>query len=59
MFIIIYYYCCSHARVFGKTLVREFLISNSHTEWYLLFFGQCNYNCTMCNRNEKLEIIKQ
>ena len=25
------------ARVFGKTLVHEFPISYSHTEWYLLF----------------------
>ena len=29
---------CSHAQVFGKTLVHEFLISYCHTEWYLLFF---------------------
>ena len=28
--------CCSHARVFGKTLVHEFPISYSNTEWYLL-----------------------
>ena len=31
--------CCSHARVFRKTLVHEFLICYSHTEWYLLFRG--------------------
>ena len=29
--------CCSHARVFGKTLVYEFPISYSHSEWYLFF----------------------
>ena len=29
--------CCSHARVFGKTLLHEFFISYSHTEWYLPF----------------------
>ena len=29
--------CCSHARVFGKTLLHEFLISYNHTEWYLFF----------------------
>ena len=29
--------CCSHARVFWKTLVHEFQISNSHTEWDLIF----------------------
>ena len=34
---ILFYSCCSHVRVFGKTLVNEFLISYSHTEWYLLF----------------------
>ena len=26
-----------HARMFGKTLLHEFLISYGHTEWYLLF----------------------
>ena len=28
---------CTHARVFGKTLVHEFPISYSRTEWYLFF----------------------
>ena len=36
-FSILFYSCCSHARVFGKTLMHEFPISYSHTEWYLLF----------------------
>ena len=49
--------CCSHARVFRKTWVHEFPISYSHTEWYLLFFWQCNYKCTMFIRSEKLEIV--
>ena len=34
---ILFHSCCSHARLFGKTLVHEFLISYSHTEWCLLF----------------------
>ena len=35
--IVLFHYCCSHARVFGKTLVHEFPISYSHTEWYFIF----------------------
>ena len=35
-FLISFHSCCSHARVFGKTLVHEFDISYSHTEWYLI-----------------------
>ena len=34
---LLFHSCCSHAWVFGKTLVHEFPISYSHTEWYLLF----------------------
>ena len=45
-FFILFHFFCSHARVFGKTRVHEFLISYSHTEWYLFFFQQCNYKCT-------------
>ena len=30
--------CCSHALVFGKTLVHEFPISYSHTEWSTCHF---------------------
>ena len=33
----LFHSCCSHARVFGKTLTHEFHISYLHTEWYLLF----------------------
>ena len=36
-FFILFHCCCSHAQVFVKTLVHEFHISYSHTEWYLLF----------------------
>ena len=30
-------FCCSNARVFGKTLVHQFPISYSHAEWYFCF----------------------
>ena len=36
-FFILFHSCCSHAQVFGKTLVLEFPMSYSHTEWYLPF----------------------
>ena len=35
--IVLFQSCCSHAGVFGKTLVHEFPISYNHTEWYFLF----------------------
>ena len=38
-FIALFQSCCSHAQVFGKTLVHEFLIFYSHTEWDLLSSG--------------------
>ena len=34
--------CCSHAWVFRETLVHEFPMSCSHTEWYLHFFARRN-----------------
>ena len=47
------------ASVWGAiSLVHEYHISDSHTEWYLFFFRQCNYKCTMCIRSKKLEIVK-
>ena len=39
--------------MFGKIRVHKFSISYSHTEWYFIFFRQCNYKCTMCIRSEK------
>ena len=39
---------CSHARVFGKTLVHEFPISYSHAEWYLLV-----------QRNDTIEMFEE
>ena len=38
-FFILFHSCCSHTHMFGKTLVHEFPISYSHTEWYLPFFA--------------------
>ena len=35
-FIVLLQSCCSHARVCGKTLLHEFPIFYSHTEWNLL-----------------------
>ena len=34
--IVLFHSCRSHAWVFGKTLVHEFAVSYSHTEWYFL-----------------------
>ena len=34
---ILFHSCCSHVWVFRKTLMPEFHISYSHTEWCLLF----------------------
>ena len=36
-FFVLFHSCCSHARVFRKSLVFEFRIFYSHTEWYLFF----------------------
>ena len=38
-FIVLFQSCCFHALVFGKTLVHEFPISYSYTEWNLLSSG--------------------
>ena len=38
-FFILFHSCCSHARVFEKTLVHELPIFFNHSEWYLLFSG--------------------
>ena len=38
--IVLFQSCCSHAQVFARTLVHEFLFSYSHTEWNLLFVKQ-------------------
>ena len=35
-FFVVFHSCCSHSQVYGKTLVHEFPISSSHTEWNFL-----------------------
>ena len=35
-FLVLFHFYCSNARVFEKTLVREFYISYGHTEWNVL-----------------------
>ena len=35
-FPVLFHFCCSHAQVFGKTIVHEFHISYSNPELYLL-----------------------
>ena len=56
-FCIIFLSCCSHARVFGKTLLHEFFINNSHPEWYLLFSDSATANAHLYLERE-LEIVK-
>ena len=36
-FFILFYSCCSHVRLFGKTPVHEFHSSYSHTDWHFFF----------------------
>ena len=38
-------FCCTQEEMFGKTLVHEFHISCSHTEWYTSFFARRNGPC--------------
>ena len=55
-FFVLFRSCCSHARVFGKTLVHEFPMSYSHTEWYLPFSrGEIVYRPKL--RLSKLNLI--
>ena len=55
-FFILFHFCCSHAQVFAKTFVHEF-ISYSHAEWYLLFFDSFFSNILFCIQREKVEIL--
>ena len=40
LFFALFQSCCSHAQVFGKTLVHEFPISYRHTEWHPFFVNR-------------------
>ena len=55
-FFILFHSCCSHAWVFEKTLVHEFLIFYSHTEWYLRF-SETTWSKWSKRRLSKLTII--
>ena len=49
--------CCSHAQVFGKTLVHEFIFY-SQTELYTCFFPTVQLQVGNIRiRSEKLEIV--
>ena len=37
-FVVLFQSSCSHAQAFGTTLVHEFHIYSSQSEWYLLFW---------------------
>ena len=45
-FTVLFQSCCSHVQVFGKTLVHEFPIFYSHTEWNLL--SSCTNTLLWC-----------
>ena len=59
-FIVLFQSWWSHAQVFGKTLLHEFPIFNSHTEWNLLSSGT---NALLwlraCYKTAKLQTNKQ
>ena len=48
-FFILFHSCCSHARVFGKTPVHEFVTFYSHTELYFLFLSLVHEKTNMTN----------
>ena len=54
-FFILFHSLCFHARVFGKTLLHEFHISYSHTEWYLFFSDSAttSAHCVLGAKNWK------
>ena len=42
---VLFHFCCSLSRVYGKTLVHESHVSYRHSEWYLLFIARRNSPC--------------
>ena len=54
-FFILFHFCCSHAQVFGKTLVHEFNSYYSYTEWYLFFSDNATTTaqCVFGAKNKK------
>ena len=57
MIIIIFNSGRFQAEMFMKIIVHAFHSSYSHTEWYLIFFRQCNYKCTMCIWRGEVETL--
>ena len=53
-FIILFQSCCSHAQVFGKTLMHEFSIFYSPTEWNLLRLSLGTNTLLWCNACYKI-----
>ena len=53
----LFHSCCSHASVFGKTLVHQFHISYSHTEWYFIF-SESATTSAQCVFERKVELLK-
>ena len=47
---VLFHSCCSHEQVFGRTLVHEFPIFYSHTEWNLLS-SFCRNGDKICKRS--------
>ena len=56
-FRILFHSCCSHVQVFGKTLVHEFHIPNSHTEWYLFFTHGATTRAHFVSGAKKLKFL--
>ena len=54
-YFVLFHSCFSHARVFGKTLMHEFLIFYPHTEQYLLFSysATTNAQCVFGAKKQK------
>ena len=60
---VIFYYCCSHVRVLGKTLMNEF--HNSAGNWMALVFfwpattsAQCVFVVKKCIWNSQMNFVK-
>ena len=43
-----------HSQCLGKTRVHKFHVFYSQTEWYLLFFLQCDYTSAQCAFGAKI-----
>ena len=57
-FFVLFHSCCSHARVFWKTLLHKFHISYSHTECDLFFAKRVDRNGRRVACQKLIIIIK-